>query len=97
MKFKFSTTIIVQLSGEAEGNGDQLNVITGERAKILPTFMTAGSDGDIEQLDGEQAKVVFAIIVNNVLNRAHKESAIPGVRTEGLVPMHSDTPEGERN
>jgi hypothetical protein len=95
VKFKFSTTIVVQVTGEAEGQSDQLNVITPEKVKILPTFMVSGSDGDIEQLDQDTAKLVFAIIVNNVLNRAHKESAVPGVRSTGMAPMHPT--DGERN
>jgi hypothetical protein len=59
--------------------------------------MTAQSDGDIEELDDDSSKLIFAVLTNNVLSRAHQETRIPGVTVGVPIPAVIDTPEGSRN
>lgn len=96
MKFKFSTTMLLQVSGEVDIGGDGVSVITDDKLTIIPTYMTDGAK-DLQTLDDGEQKTIFGIITHNVLHRAQLQCAIPGVTNGVPVPLPKDVPPGERH
>lgn len=86
MKFKFSSTILLQVTGEVDFSGDHMNVFTSEKMTLIPTFMTDMGDALQAELSEEERTAIFAIMTNNILNRAAAQTKVKDVESTGTIP-----------
>ncbi len=85
MRFKFTATIVTQVAGEVDMGGDHINVMSGEKMLIIPTYMLDGAQ-ELKELSEDERKMVMHVITHNLFCRAVEETKVPEVETGQPIP-----------
>lgn len=90
MKFRFVSTVVVQMVGEAEAQGDTFSVMTERKGTTIIPAIMFDNIKDMESMSVEDKELAMRIIQHNVLHKATLLSAIPNVTTGVPVAMPED-------